>query len=81
MLEVEDIANEQLNVSKIVVGHRVDEHVEHYTLCRAEVDPTVVETLDVCHVVNDFTMMMNNYHHFKASRVTMNNNVLFMYTH
>ena len=54
MPKVEDVENEQLNVLEIFRGHHVDEHIEDDTLCRAEVNPTVVERLDVCHVVDDF---------------------------
>ncbi|KAA0063153.1 uncharacterized protein E5676_scaffold1213G00260 [Cucumis melo var. makuwa] len=41
--EGDDVENEQLNVLKIVIGHRVDEHIEDDTLCRTDVDPTIVE--------------------------------------
>ena len=54
MPEVEDIESEQFNVLEIIVGHRMDEHIDNDTLCRAKVDPTVVERSDVCHVADDF---------------------------
>ena len=46
--------NQQLNALEIVVGHRVNEHIEDDTLCRPDVDPTVVERPIVHHVVDDF---------------------------
>ena len=32
----------------------VNEHINDDTLCLTKVDPTVVERLDVCYVVDDF---------------------------
>ncbi|KAA0062121.1 uncharacterized protein E6C27_scaffold89G004790 [Cucumis melo var. makuwa] len=32
----------------------MDEHIENDTLCKTEVDPTVVERPDVSHVAEDF---------------------------
>ena len=32
-VEMDDVENEQLNVLKIVVDHRVDEHIEDDNLC------------------------------------------------
>ncbi|KAA0035848.1 CACTA en-spm transposon protein [Cucumis melo var. makuwa] len=52
--EVDDVENEQLNVLEIIVGHRVDDHIEDDTLCTIDVDPTIVERLIVRHVANDF---------------------------
>ena len=40
---MENVENEQLDVSEIVVGHHVDEHIEEDTLRRVDVDPTAVE--------------------------------------
>ena len=54
MLEVDDFKDQQLNVPKIVVRHCVDDHIEDDTLCRLDVDPTMVERLIVCHVVDNF---------------------------
>lgn len=54
MFEVDDIENEQLNILEIVVGHRMDKQIQDNTLCRPEVDPTVVERSDVRHVAYDF---------------------------
>ncbi|TYK07862.1 uncharacterized protein E5676_scaffold1933G00050 [Cucumis melo var. makuwa] len=34
--------------------HRVDEHIEDDTLCRPDVDPTVVEKSIIRHVADDF---------------------------
>ena len=53
--EVKDIENDKLNVLKIIVEHRVDEHVvEDNTLRWTEVDPTVVERPNVRHVTDNF---------------------------
>ncbi|KAA0049894.1 receptor-like protein kinase FERONIA [Cucumis melo var. makuwa] len=52
--EVDDVEDQQLNVPKIVVSDRVADHVEDDTLCRVDVDPTVVERSVVHHVVDDF---------------------------
>ncbi|KAL0559314.1 hypothetical protein IC582_003922 [Cucumis melo] len=54
VLEVEDVENEQLDVLEIVVGHHVDEHIEDDTLCRVDVDPTMVERSVVQHLVDNF---------------------------
>ena len=55
VLEVEDIENDQLNVLKIIVEHRGNEYViEDDTLCRTEVDPTVVERPNVIHIADNF---------------------------
>ena len=54
MSKVDDVENEQLNILEIVVGHRLDEHIEDDTLCRTDVDPTIVERSIVCHVANEF---------------------------
>ena len=41
---MEDIENDQLNVMEIIVRHCVDEHIiKNDTLCKIEVNPTVVE--------------------------------------
>ncbi|TYK18653.1 cytochrome P450 CYP82D47-like [Cucumis melo var. makuwa] len=58
MLKVEDVKNEQLNALKIVIGHKVDKHIKNGTLCRLDVDPTVVERSILHHVVDDF---INNH--------------------
>ena len=54
--ELKDTENDQINVLKIIVKHRVDEHIiDDNTLCRAEIDPTIVERApNVCHVVKNF---------------------------
>ena len=55
MPEVEDVDNDRLNVLEIAIGYRVDEHVlEDDTLCRIEVDPTIVERPNVRHVADNF---------------------------
>ena len=53
--KVKDIENDQLNVLEVIVKHRVDEHViEDDTLCKTEVDPTIVERPSVRHVMKNF---------------------------
>ena len=49
-----NVENEQLNVLEIVVGHRVDEHIENDTLCKPDIHPILVERLLVRHVGDDF---------------------------
>lgn len=51
---MEDVENEQLDALEIVVGHRVDEHIEDDILCRVGIDPIVVERSVVRHLVDDF---------------------------
>ncbi|KAA0049610.1 CACTA en-spm transposon protein [Cucumis melo var. makuwa] len=70
--KVDYIENEQRNVLPIVVGHRVDENIEDDTMCRTDVDPTIVERPVVRHVNNE-AMRMNNCH-IKAEQVTTNDN-------
>ncbi|TYK03149.1 CACTA en-spm transposon protein [Cucumis melo var. makuwa] len=52
--EVDDVKNEKLNVLEMVVSHQVDEHIEDDTLCKLDVDLTVVERSVVHHVADDF---------------------------
>ena len=52
------VENEQLNVLEIVVDQRVDEHVEDNTLCRLDINPTMVERPIVRHVADDFITLM-----------------------
>ncbi|KAA0062599.1 CACTA en-spm transposon protein [Cucumis melo var. makuwa] len=54
VLEVEDVENKYINVVEIVVSHRVDDHIEDDTLCRTDVDPTIVERPVLHHVIDDF---------------------------
>ena len=54
MPKVDDVENEQLNVLKIIVGHRVDEHIKDDTLCKPAVDSTIFERPIVRHVTDDF---------------------------
>ena len=51
---MEDVENEQLNLLEVIVGHRVDEHIEDDTMCRPDVDPIVVERLILHRIINDF---------------------------
>ncbi|TYK06516.1 (R)-mandelonitrile lyase 1-like [Cucumis melo var. makuwa] len=53
-MEVDDVEDQQLNVSKIIVDHRVVDHIKDDTLCKLDVDLTAVERLIVCHVVDEF---------------------------
>ncbi|KAA0042215.1 uncharacterized protein E5676_scaffold124G00850 [Cucumis melo var. makuwa] len=59
--EVDDVENEHLNVLEIVVTHRVDDHIEDDTLCRTDVDPTIVETPVVRHVTDDFIDVVDEH--------------------
>ncbi|KAA0037443.1 metalloendoproteinase 1-like [Cucumis melo var. makuwa] len=52
--EVDDVENKYLNVLEIVVSHRVDEHIKNDTLCRTDIDSTIVERSIVRHVIDDF---------------------------
>ncbi|KAA0051011.1 uncharacterized protein E5676_scaffold675G00870 [Cucumis melo var. makuwa] len=52
--EVEDVKNEQLKVLEIIVEPDVDEYIEDDTLCRPNVNPTLVERSVVHHVMDDF---------------------------
>ncbi|KAA0040564.1 uncharacterized protein E5676_scaffold98G00630 [Cucumis melo var. makuwa] len=52
--EVDGVNNEHLNVLEIVVNHRLDEHIKDDTLCRTDLDLTIVERSVVCHVTDDF---------------------------
>lgn len=54
MPEVEGVENKQFDVLKIVIIHYMDEHIEENTLCRVDVDSTVVERLVVRHLIDDF---------------------------
>ncbi|KAA0056293.1 CACTA en-spm transposon protein [Cucumis melo var. makuwa] len=51
---MDDVENEHMNVLEIVVSHRVDEHIKDYTLCKIDVDSTIVERPIVRHVIDDF---------------------------
>ncbi|KAA0062763.1 gamma-aminobutyrate transaminase POP2 [Cucumis melo var. makuwa] len=48
MPEVEDVENNHINVLEIVVSHQVDDHIKDDTLCRTDVDPTIIERSIVC---------------------------------
>ncbi|KAA0059047.1 CACTA en-spm transposon protein [Cucumis melo var. makuwa] len=54
VLEVEDVENDHINVLEVVISHRVDDHIKDDTLCRTDVDPTIVERPVVHHVTDDF---------------------------
>ena len=59
-----------MNVLEIVVSHRVDEHIKDDSLCRANIDPTIVERPVVCHVTDDFIDDMDEKFHTKAEQTT-----------
>ena len=61
MPEMNDIDNEYLNVLEIIVNHRVNEHIENDTLCRTDVDPTIVERLVMRHVTDNFIDNMDEH--------------------
>ncbi|KAA0050798.1 hypothetical protein E6C27_scaffold404G00510 [Cucumis melo var. makuwa] len=52
--KVDNVENEHLNALEIIISHRVDEHIEDDTLCRTNVDPTIIERPVVRHVIDDF---------------------------
>ncbi|TYK00060.1 uncharacterized protein E5676_scaffold596G00070 [Cucumis melo var. makuwa] len=52
--EVKDVQNDHINILEVVVSHQVDDHIEDDTLCRNDVDPTIVERSIVRHVTDDF---------------------------
>ncbi|KAA0051737.1 uncharacterized protein E6C27_scaffold60G001270 [Cucumis melo var. makuwa] len=52
--EVEDVQNDHINILEVVVSHQVDDHIEDDTLCRNDVDPTIIERPVVRHVTDDF---------------------------
>ncbi|TYJ97500.1 uncharacterized protein E5676_scaffold85G00050 [Cucumis melo var. makuwa] len=54
IIEVEDVENEHINILEVVVSHQVDDHIEDVTLCRIDVDLTIVERPVVRHVIDDF---------------------------
>ncbi|KAA0035038.1 CACTA en-spm transposon protein [Cucumis melo var. makuwa] len=62
--EVNNVTNEHLNVLEIVVSHQVDEHIEDDTLCRTDVDLTIVERPIVRHVTDDFIDDVNEHLHY-----------------
>ncbi|KAA0053293.1 CACTA en-spm transposon protein [Cucumis melo var. makuwa] len=52
--EVKNVQNDHINILEVVVSHQVDDHIKDDTLCRNDVDPTIVERPVVCHVTDDF---------------------------
>ena len=54
MSGLDDLKNKQLNVLEIIVNHRVDKDIEDDTLCRTDVDPTIIKRPIMHHVTNDF---------------------------
>ena len=59
--EVEDVQNDHINIVEVVVSHQVDDHIEDDTLCRNDVDPTIVERPVVRHVTDDFIDDVDEY--------------------
>ena len=51
---MEDIENEQLNILKIVLEHRADEHIDDDTPCKTKAGSTVGKRLDVRYIADDF---------------------------
>lgn len=43
MPEVDIIGNDQLDVSEVVGGNRVDESIDDSTFCRNDIEPTLVD--------------------------------------
>ncbi|TYJ99703.1 putative transposase [Cucumis melo var. makuwa] len=52
--EVEDVQNDHISILEVVVSHQVDDHIEDDTLCRNDVDPTIIERPILRHVTDDF---------------------------
>ena len=50
----------------------MDEHLEDDTLCRTDVDPTIIERSVMHHVVDGFIDDGMNNCHIKAEQVTTN---------
>ncbi|KAA0059798.1 uncharacterized protein E6C27_scaffold108G00640 [Cucumis melo var. makuwa] len=67
--EVEDIQNDHINILEVVVSHQVDDHIEDDTLCRNDVDPTIVETPIVRHVTDDFIDDVDEHFHYVISTI------------
>ncbi|KAA0047152.1 hypothetical protein E5676_scaffold109G00260 [Cucumis melo var. makuwa] len=65
--EVEDVENDHINVLEIVVSHQVDDHIKDDTLCRNDVDPTIVERRVVRHVMTTSSTMWMNTCHMQAT--------------
>ncbi|KAA0032142.1 uncharacterized protein E5676_scaffold186G00260 [Cucumis melo var. makuwa] len=59
--EVEDVQNDHINVLEIVVSHQVDDHIEDDTLCRIDIDPTIVKRPIVRQVTEDFIDDMDEH--------------------
>ncbi|KAA0036797.1 acidic leucine-rich nuclear phosphoprotein 32 family member A-like [Cucumis melo var. makuwa] len=59
--EVEDVQNDHINIVEVVVSHQVDDHIEDDTLCKNDVDPTIVERPVVRHVTDDFIDDMDEH--------------------
>ena len=61
--EVEDVQNDHINIVEVVVSHQVDDHIEDDTLCRTDVDPTIVkDRLCVMSLTTSSTMGINTCH-------------------
>ncbi|KAA0047170.1 uncharacterized protein E5676_scaffold109G00480 [Cucumis melo var. makuwa] len=71
---MDDVENEDLNILEIVVSHRVDEHIEDDTLCRTDVNPTIVKRPVVRHVTDDFISDVDE--HLSHASGTSNDNEL-----
>uniref|UniRef100_A0A9I9E992 CACTA en-spm transposon protein n=1 Tax=Cucumis melo TaxID=3656 RepID=A0A9I9E992_CUCME len=65
--EVEDVKNEHINILEVVVSHQVDDHIEDDTLCKIDVDPTIVERSVVRHVTDTSSTMWMNTCHMQAT--------------
>ncbi|KAA0054014.1 CACTA en-spm transposon protein [Cucumis melo var. makuwa] len=76
--EVEDVENDHINVLEIVVSHRVDDHIEDNTLCRTDVDPTIVETPVVRHITDDLIDDVNEHLSHASIMSYQHNNFLEM---
>ncbi|KAA0052051.1 CACTA en-spm transposon protein [Cucumis melo var. makuwa] len=73
--KVDNVKNGHLNVLKIVVSHRVNEHIKDNTLCKTNIDPAIIERLVVRHVIDDFIDDVDE--HLSHASGTSNNDELY----
>ncbi|KAA0061298.1 CACTA en-spm transposon protein [Cucumis melo var. makuwa] len=62
--------------NEIVVSHQVDGHIEDDTLCRTNVDPTIVERSIVHHITDDFIDDVDEYLSHLERHVAINWRIL-----
>ena len=72
--KVKDVQDQQLNVLEIIGDHRVANDIVVDTLCRLDVDPTVMERPIVHHVVDNFINDNDEQLSIQSGSSEMNNN-------